>query len=273
MKRTVLFLALAAAVFAACDKNDDERQQEQTACPIAKIAQVNYAADEEGGPFSKYFEVIMEPRFDAQGRLSGINRESWGMSIEEKDSADIYHYLKDFEETIDVIYNPDHTGKLVYKGQTYSYRFPGGVPTAFTDTFEIEVPLVFNNDWNITRTGESSFEYEYSDGYWQEYDVTWQNGDLMSYGQYSFTYSDETNPFKDWIDFTPGMISIPEEYSFGLMGKRSAHIPATINDEESLAPVTTVSVTKDKQGRITQLRYDREGEENIAYSTLEIQYK
>ena len=268
-----MILALAAAVFAACDKSDEERQQEQTLCPIARISQVSYSADQEGGPFSKYFEVMMEPNFDAQGRLSGIIRRSWGMTVEQKDSADIYHLLKDLEETVDVIYNPDHTGKLVYKGQTFSHRFIGGVPVSNPDTFDIEVPIIFNNDWNIKFEGESSFEYEYADGYLQEYDVTWQDGDLMTFGQYSFTYSDELNPFKDWIDFTPGMISIPEEYGFGLMGKRSAHIPATIYDEESMAPLTTVSVTKDKQGRIIQLRYDREGEENIAYSTLEIQYK
>ena len=269
-----MILALAAAVFAACDKSDEERQQEQTLCPIARISQVSYSADQEGGPFSKYFEVMMEPNFDAQGRLSGIIRRSWGMTVEETDSADIYHYLKDFEETVDVIYNPDHTGKLVYKGQTYSHKFIGGVPVATSDTFDIEIPLVFNNDWCITRAGESSYEYEYADGYWKDGDmITWQDGDMMTCGQYSFTYSDEANPFKDWIDFTPGMISLPEEYSFGLMGKRSAHIPATIYDEDSMIPTTTVSVTKDKQGRITQLRYDREGEENIAYSTLEIQYK
>ena len=272
MKKTVLLFVLAALTVCACDKDDDRKASDQKACPIAKLALVNYAADEEGGPFSKYFEITLEPSYDAQGRLSSVIRQSWGMSIEVKDGKDIYHYLKDLDETIDIVYNPDHTGKMVYKGKTYSYRFPGGVPTPEENPHEIEIPLTFNDDWYITLTGESTFKYEYSDGYLQEYDVSWKNGDLMTYGQYSFTYSDEPNPFKDWIDFTAGITSIPEEFSFGLMGKRSAHIPATVVDEDSFFPVTNVSVTKDSKGRITQIRYDRE-DETTFYSTLEIEYK
>lgn len=272
MKKRVLILALAAAVFAACDKDDNERESGRTDCPIAKVALVSYGADDEGGPFSKFFEVTMEPSFDVQGRLTRVNRQSSGMSTEVRGDEDIYHYLKDLDETVEIVYNPDHTGKMVYKGKTFSYRFHNGVPTAYEDPFEIEIPLVFNEDWNIMREGESTYEYEYSDGYFQEYDVKWENGDLMSFGQYSFTYSDEPNPFRDWIDFTGGFISIPEEFSFGLMGKRSAHIPATIEDEESFFPITNVSVTKDSKGRIKHIRYDRE-DESTTYSTLEIEYK
>ena len=272
MKRTVLILAMAAAVFAACDKEETESPSAQDPCPIAKISFVNYWGESEKGPFSKFFELAMQPSYDAQGRLSGIIRQSWGMTIEQKDTTNIYHYLLDYDETISIVYNPDHTGKMMYKGKTYSYRFPDGVPTASEEPFDIEIPLVFNEDWYITFADDSTLQYKYADGYLQAYDVTWKNGDLMTFGQYSFTYSDEPNQFKDWIDYTMGGTGIPDDYNFGLLGKHSAHIPATIADEEYLAPLTHVSVTKDSLDRITQLRFDREGE-NASYSTLEVQYK
>ena len=270
MKRTILILSLAAAVFAACEKDHDETSSDP--CPIAKVSLVSYAADSIGGPFSKYLEMSMEPRFDDKGRFAGAKRQVWAMTLEMKDTTDIFHFLQDLDETIQVVYNPDHTGKLIYKGTTYSYRFPDGVVTQSGEPHDIEIPLVFSDDWYIIRSGESTYEYEYVDGYLQEYDVTWQDGDLMKFWQYSFTYTQEPNPFRDWIDFTAGSTSIPEEFGMGLLGKHTAHIPATVVDEESMAPLTTVTVTKDQQGRITQLRYDREGEDT-AYSTLEIQYK
>ena len=214
----------------------------------------------------------MEPQFDALSRLSGATHKVWAITVERRDTADIYHFLQDLYETIQIVYNPDHTGMLIYRGKTFSYIFPDGVVSQSYVPHDIQIPLVFNDDWHIIREGESDFEYEYADGYLQEYDVTWQDGDLMRFGQYTFTYSDEPNPFKDWIDYTAGSTSIPQEFTLGLMGKHSAHIPATVNDEESLNPTTNVSITKDSQGRITQIRYDHEGEPD-AYTTLEIEYK
>ena len=274
MKRTVLFLALAAAVFAACEKSDDVdvKPEPQDPCPIAKISFINYWGESAEGPFSKYLEVAMQPSYDALSRLSAIKQEVWGMTIEQIDTTNIYHFLKDLDETVSITYNPDHTGKMVYKGKTFSYTFPDGVVTPSENSHDIEIPITFNEDWYILRTDNSTYEYEYADGYLQEHDVTWQDGDLMTFGQYSFTYSDEPNQFKNWIDYSMGGTGIPEDFMFGLMGKHSAHIPATITDEESMAPLTTITVTKDSLGRITQLRYDRECE-TASFSTLEIQYK
>ena len=267
-----MILALAAAVFAACDKEETESPSALDPCPIAKISFVNYWGQSAEGPFSKYLEVAMQPSYDAQGRLSAVKQEVWAMTVEQIDTTNIYHFLQDLDETISIIYNPDHTGKMVYKGKTFSYTFPDGVVTQSENPHDIEIPVVFNEDWYITRSGESTYETEYSDGYLREHDVTWQNGDLMTFGQYSFTYSDEPNQFKDWIDYSYGGTGIPEDFMFGLMGKHSAHIPATIDDDEYMAPTTHISITKDEQGRITQLRYDREGE-TASFSTLEIQYK
>ena len=282
MKRTAFLLLLFSAfAFAACDgKNDDETTPGGGSDgPIAKYALSQYMPEgAPGGTSKKHSMEVVTPEFDSQNRLVKCHKDYWmpdTQALRSGDEAD------DFIQTVseDWVYQYDdqrHTATLWISGESYSYNDGKRSADPYSDA---PITLRFDSNWRMTSDNQGKYNYtndRLASGFimGDDSNCTWTGGNLTSVGNdrftYNITYSSEPNPFS-FLDF--GMIHVlPSDYVHGLMGKVCGNIPdqMTLNysgDSHGYA----VSFTKDKQGRLTQIRFDRLDNAGC-YSTVDIEY-
>ena len=297
--KKILTLLSAALVLFACNPTinpgpdpsenpssepSDNPSQEPSAEPandpgISKVTLTIYMEGRTSEEMEKHHQEISVPNFDANGRLTGYSREVWLQEVEWPESGSvIMHFVKSVDETVTFTY--DDTAKkvsTVYKGISYNYN--EDCSDFSEEPFEDD-PVVMQFDENWCYVGDPLLAYYYKDSYLSgigSKNVVWRDGDMVVCGDCDIQYGTEPNTLASTLDYSL-YEALGEEYAFGFLGKRCAHLPIKIVDhQDGFDIINECSATKDSEGRITSLKFQRldseTGEKLGRYSLIEYEYK
>lgn len=310
MKKILSLLAAAAFLLVACNPSGTAPVDGVGVVdnPIAKVSIITYNPGGGGQPAPHFGQIYSDFSFDGS-RIAGYTRDDYSEDL---------HYAEDFIDkepgvsgqsrkyvrvgTSEVTLTYDAaTNSASRKTQNWRYDYDYYFlqdPKKVDNETERDV-IRFDAAWCATQIGESdlAWNFTYQDGRISN-GATWSaGGDLTKitvtkparFGGYKDTYeieySAESNPFVDGIiDPTlpgysgPSGAIFPEEFLFGLMGRRCAHLPAKVTYLLSgdTRIVDAVSFTKDGQGRIEAIRFDRlgdNGQPSGRFTEVKIEWK
>ena len=251
----------------SCVKNNGEGK---TSGKIDYVEMLRYDDGEAAGAHSK---IVYTPTFDDQGRLVKSVEQWYFADHETGELAANQYYQTTFK------YNEsDHT---VYFERGNGYWDYSGAKPGWTDvTVSDSGTLSCDNDWHATSWADRRDSFTYTDGclteylhndlsdyWWAKYIYEWKDGDLQkltkekkdgtSYVAYSFTYTDDLNPFGKY-DFFCSSLNGWIDGEFGLwaatiFGNHSKHLIKTETEQENSMAIT-YTYKKDKSGRVTEVR-------------------
>ena len=274
MKKTaVLILCCAATIAASCIREEVDGFGRK----ISKIVITNFIGERETEDaeivFHRRKQEEYSPTFDARGRISKLHKVIWIEEVERPESGPVTrHFVKSEDIILTFSYNEGKcNGTLSRQGTRYSYDFSNSNPES-SEKVDESSTMTFNSDWCMTSLGGDNWEYE---GERLKTGAIWEDGKLVSYGEYRYSYSGLENPFAESFDLSLGgslTSDLPEYYTYGLMGKRSSHIPSRIDRVTGGQTVSDfVTVTRDAEEKITKIRLDRKGDP-LWYSIIDFSY-
>ena len=265
MKR-IFAIALAAVVlFPSCDKT---KEDQAAAGVIDYMEFLRYDEGEEAGPHSK---IVYTPTFDSQGRLVK-SLEQWYFGDHESGEMMANQYYQ-----TNITYNDaNHTVYFERGGGYWDYgENPGWTPFEPTSS----ETMTCNDDLDVTSWREGTVTMTYKDGYLDIYDsdptneywwtrltYVWKDGDLEKIERktnrdegdyYKFTYTKDLNPFGNYDVISAALCGMIDGemglWAACLFGNHSKHLIATETEMDNNT-VVTYTYTKDKKGRIVEVR-------------------
>lgn len=267
MKNNVSAISAIALLFAlmACapeDKNNGESGGDKSLTTTDNNVVIYTPAKVLSYDYQRYYLTVVEqksytPVFDAEGRLVSIDYKESG--YHDKELVNI--------QTSTETYKYDNSGRTALATAAMAFYNLGSL----IGSSEIVTSIAFDDDGRIQKAECEDYaysnEYTYNSGYLvstssPKTNYTWDNGDLKSIVTDYITdkqtvnieYSSEINPFAESVD--PVLCSImPDHYCFGLLGRRTAHLPSsytmTSNSEKQ---TLQFEYDKDEKGRIEMVK-------------------